>query len=498
MRLDLLPEPSEELPRRGRGPRAIPFGQDRLGNNTEAATLITAGRFAGQVAVLDGYDVIAVPVEGEAALPPARLFGIEALEPIAHASGLAYARSERRFFFNLQGQLHTLWLTDEDGNPGDPRPITYLPGFDPALIASAEGMTILPQASAAPDRLGRALYVGPPQDAHAQIEILTLEGVVEREIRLGAPLAGPEIYVLGLTWLPDDRLLISLDDGSLWTVGMDGAVLAGPVRAPDLPSAEALVRLNDGRVMAATYASGRLLAFDANLARVSSGDRTFPVGPGLSRPLEGVWDALSGRYLMLGIDRDQADVLAGVPAARDRAETLFHTPAIYVAMAALPDEDAFAFSRAFAPLGIDIVGRDGALREQILLANVPGLPNRRVVALAYVPTTQQFVLSIRREPGRLWLVSRAGVLDGTLAVPPRFGAVRYVPEDGQDRLHIWTPPNLQRIDLAGNPVGTLMPAVAGLVSPLGYVAGPDGECLLIDPNNSEVVRVPVGEAARGG
>jgi hypothetical protein len=330
--------------------------------------------------------------------------------------------------------------------------------------------------------------VGPQQDAHVQLEILTLEGFVEHEIRPGPPLGGADTYILGITQLhSSDGFLISRDDGSFWTVGADGSVLSGPVTASDLPMAEALTRLNDGRVVAASYSAGKLLAFDSKMARENNRDRTVAVGPGLSHPFFGAWDAVTGYYVLLGIGRDSTHILATVPPSLNAADTLFRVPAPYTSVAGLQDEHAFALGRAFPPFGIDIVGRDGAARDQIQLANVVGLPNQRVVGLAYIPTTRQFAIWLRREPNKIWIVSRSGILDSMLSVPPTFGMLQCISEEGEDRLQVWAPPTLYSFDLAGNVIALATPSVEGLVNPWGYVAGPNGQFLLIDAISSEAV-----------
>jgi hypothetical protein len=454
----------------------VPFGQDRLGNNTEGATLITAGPFAGQVAVLDGYDVIAVRVTGAAA-GASKLFDIRALLPEGNPSGITYIPAAREFVFDIQGQWDSLWVTDERGAPRDPRPVTYLPGFDPGSIASAEGMTHLPHGSPLPDRIARAIYIATSTAAWAQIEVLTVEGVVEQEIKLGPPLA--EAYVLGIAFLPPDGFLVSTDAAELWTIGLDGQVRSGPVTAPGLPMVEALVRLENGRVFAAAYSAGKLTALDATLARDPTVDRQFTIGPGLSRAITGVWDPVTECYLLLGMDRGLSDVLAAVPPSRAVADVLFPTSVPHMSIARLPDEDAFALGRAFAPHGVDIVGRDGAIREQIEVSAIAGLPNRRVSALAYLPATRQFAMIMRKHPNTLWLVSRAGVLDGSFKIPAP-GLLQAIGEDGQDRLRIWAPPNLRTVDLAGNVLASTQPSIEGLVNPWGYVAGPNGQAMLLD------------------
>jgi hypothetical protein len=478
--------------RRDRGPRSeeedvvAPFALNRLGNNTESITLITAGRHRGEIALIDGYDVLAVPIH-PAHGAPKRLFGIEPLNPTAFASGLVHVRSERRFNFALQAQAESLWVTDEDGTPVPPRPITFLPGFDPTWIVSVEGMTLIPGKGSAPDRIARAIFVARPEGDCAQIEILSLDGVVEREIHLGAPLDGPETYVLGLAFDPPNSFVITCEDASLWRVGLDGGVLDGPFTSPDLPMLEGIARLGNGRFMVASYGAGRLFGLGSDLSRMPTADRAVEIGVGLSRPFDGVWDPPTGTFALVGMRRDLTDAVASVPMSRDAADVFMTLDGPRHGIARLPDEDAFCLGRLAPPFGIDIVARSGASLGEIVFSNVAGLPTRRVAALAYVPSTKQFVVGLRKVPDKAWLISRDGNLDGSFALPAPTGALQFIDDGGPGHLGFWSPPTLYNLDLAGNVVGTSTPSTDGLVHPLGYVAAPGGQSLLLDANNSEAV-----------
>jgi len=465
---------------------ASPFGQDRLGNNTESLTLITGGPNGGRVAMIDGYDVVAVPIH-PAHGAPARLFGIEGLNPEAFASGLVYVRSERRFYFGLQAQADTLWATDDAGVALPPRPITFLPGFDPATIVSVEGMTVLPGKGSTPDRIARALYVGAPGPEGTQIEVLSLGGIVEREIRLGPPLDGPDTYVLGLAYDPPGTFVVTCEDASFWRVGLDGAVVDGPFTSPELPMLEGLTRLGNGRFVCASYTAGRLFGLGSTMSRMAALDRDVEIGIGLSRPFDGVWDAPTGTFALVGMGRDLADVVASVPVSLDAATIMMTLDGPCHGIARLPDEDMFALGRLTPPFGIDILGRAGSRQGEIAFANVTGLPNRRVAALAYIPSSHQFVVGLRRLPGTAWLISRTGNLDGSFPLPASSGAFQFIDDGGAGHLGFWAPPTLFTLDLEGNVVDTKTPSTAGLVHPLGYVAAPGGRFLLIDPNNSQAV-----------
>jgi hypothetical protein len=465
---------------------AEPIGGDRLGNNTESLTLIAGGPHGGSVAMIDGYDVIAVPIH-PAHGSPTRLFGIEKLKPDAFASGIVHVRSERRFYFGLQGQVDQLWSTDEAGAPQAPRPITFLPGFDPATIQSVEGMTLVPGKGATPDRIARALYVGAPGSEGARIEILSLTGGVERQVRLGPPLDGPDSYVLGLAFDPPDTFVVTSEDASLWRVSLDGEVLEGPFTSSELPMLEGLTRLGNGRFVCASYAAGKLFGLDANLGRMPALDRSAEIGIGLSRPFDGVWDPATGTFALIGMRRDLRDVIASVPASLATTRTITVLDGPRHGIARLPDEDLFAVGRVVPPYGIDLLARNGSQQGEIVFGNVAELPRRRVAALAYIPSTGQFVVGLRRLPGTAWLISRTGKLEGTFELPAAGGVLQYLDEGGQGRLGFWSPPTLYTLDLSGAVVDTRTPGIDGLVHPMGYVAAPGGGALLIDPNDSHAV-----------
>ena len=87
-------------------PASAGFHRDaRLGNNTEGATAITRGPNAGQVGLIDGYDVLAIPVDGLARAEPHKLLDVKSVGWSALASGIAYIPTERHPQAGRRSQL---------------------------------------------------------------------------------------------------------------------------------------------------------------------------------------------------------------------------------------------------------------------------------------------------------------------------------------------------------------------------------------------------------
>src|SRR5262249_40551921 len=165
----------------------------RIGNNTEGSTFIANGPSAGQVAVLDGYDVLAIPVNGKAQVQPQTLFTTKNAGWSAFPSGIAYVPVEKKYVFDDQGALDQLTVLSASGQPLPPRPITHLPSSPP--VFSGEGLVYLGDDAVFPDTIARAVWDG----EFAYIEIMSREGVVRRDIKTALP--PDESYISGLAYL---------------------------------------------------------------------------------------------------------------------------------------------------------------------------------------------------------------------------------------------------------------------------------------------------------
>jgi hypothetical protein len=452
----------------------------RLGNNTEGTTRITNGPNANQVAALDGYDVVGIPVEGNGRTQPHMLFDVRSVPWGAFPSGIAYIPTDKTFVFDDQGNLDALTFVDGSGHEIATTPITYRPDSPP--VFSAEGLEYLPAGSAFPDTIARAIWDG----TTAYIEIISRSGVVQRDIPLALP--ADESYVTGLTYLQSGRFLVSTGNPNIWTIGLDGSVLAGPTSLANAADIEGLTALPSGRVLAADYTAGTLFSFDSNLNRDPARDRQFPIGPGVSRSFDAAWDPVPGSFAVLGLDRDhQAPVVADVSNDLTSLTRLFHPLAPSIGLTVLPDGSA-ATCR-FAGRRLDHYGRDGTLLSSLDLGTVGGgLPARRCTTLAYLPAIDGYALGLAGAANQntVFLVSSAGVFLGSFSAQGPF--VLSAPPGGTGNVVDvatidWT---VRTYDTTGTLVAQRSLATGNLVQPNGYAAGPGGSYALLDANDSEL------------
>ena len=457
----------------------------RLGNNSEGATTITNGRYANNVAILDGYDVIAVPTEGNGKARAQKLFDVKTIPWVSFPSGIAYIPSERSFVFDDQGDLTDLQVVSEAGAVQAPRPITFLPDYPAEAIGAAEGLAYLPQASPWPDAIARAVWF--PDDLNpAHIEVLSRDGVVLKEI--GVSLPPEEAYITGLAYLGKDGFLVTTADNNMWHVALDGSV-TGPVNVPDATGIEGLATLPDGRVYAADYTLGRLLAFDKNLRRDLGRDRSYEIGVGLSRAFDGFWDTSTGAWALLGLDRDHIQTTIALVSASLGARTLlFHLPGFFSGLAAGPG--GTVATCPFDAPGIGVYSRSGSLVSTIDFTTVVGMPARRCQTIAYLPSLDAYAVKVVRRANRqrVFVVSTSGVLLRTLVVPSPISALTSPPE-ASSTVGVWQP-FIGTYETYDASTGALLSAasigLAPLLQPAGFIAGPNGSYALLDGNDSEM------------
>ncbi len=279
-----------------RSPTNVTF-RGRLGNDVEAMTSLSPG----VVALIDGYDVIAIPVPATRAGASARtsvtrLFDVRSMGQVPR--GLAFDPGRERFYFGpvSLSSPPTILVTDEHGRPRPPIPLTLLPGqVTPVQFESLA--YVPPDVPVIGDRIA-AVLIG--EDLVGRISIIRMDGTVEREIPV-APGSPAESYVTGMAFLPPDRFLIApLSDpgGLVYQVDLAGN-LSGPVITAD-PSSdlEGIAVLSGGRIAVAEYGSGTVQVHDANGVRLPGQDRHFEIGPGVSNPVSIAWDPPRGRFLM--------------------------------------------------------------------------------------------------------------------------------------------------------------------------------------------------------
>jgi hypothetical protein len=457
-------------------PAAAGLTQDRrLGNDTEDITTITNGQNEGQVAALDGYDVIAVPAAGKSKQPPHTLFSLKSVPWGAFPSGLAYVGPDHTYVFSDQGAPDQLTFTDASGQLLSETPVTYLPTSP--LVFGVEALVYLDKDAAFPDTIARAIL----GEDGAYIEILDRSGVVQRDIPVAVP------YITGLTYVPPGRFLVSTADQNIWTVGLDGSIVSGPVAVPEAADVEGLT-LADGQVVAADYTAGSLFIFDKKLRRTSDRDRSFPIGVGISRTFDAVWDPISGGWAVQGLDRDhQQSIVATVPTSLASKTALFHLPTFTQGLTELPD-GSFSLCNVEQP-SIDHYSRAGVLLGSI---NLPAAGLTRVCnTLAYLPSLNAYALRERRQSlARIvYLVSSGGSLMGSFTAPELFANLAKAPDGPGDEVLLWEPFS-SRVETYREPAGTLVAQrtidTGPIAAPFSFAAGPAGSYAILDGNDSEV------------
>ena len=449
----------------------------RLGNNTEGSTFIANGSNAGQVAVLDGYDVIGIPVNGKRAQPHT-LFTTKGVGWAAFPSGIAYVPVDKTYVFDDQGALDQLTVVSATGQLLAPRPITYLPSSPP--VFSAEGLVYLGDDSVFPDTIARAVWDG----EFAYIEIMGRDGVVQRDIMTQLPPANA--YITGLAYLSSGVFLVSTADENLWTIGVDGSVLSGPTPVADTFEIEGLTAVPGGRVYAAGYSAGVLRALDDKLRRDPSGDRPYPIGIGISRAFDAVWDPATAGWAFQGNDSSPLQgFIFTAPATLDSKTTLFPVPSFSLGLTELAD-GSFATCKFEHP-EIDHYSRNGTFLGSIdLLA--AGLP-RRCTTLAYLPALDAYAVILRRNPSTVFIVSVGGTVLGSFPSAAPVAALSRAPDGPGDEVLAWEPAT-STLETFHAPDGALISRrvldVGPIVAPFGFAAGPGGTWAILDANDSEV------------
>lgn len=455
----------------------------RLGNNTEDVELITSGPNAGQVAVLDGWEVLAIPVSTPSRTQPRLLFDVTDVPWAAFPSGMGYVPNEKVYVFGDQGSFDDLIVVDATGHQLPSRPINYLPGA-PAVFAT-EGIVYLNEDTAFPNTLARAVLL---EDFSIAIQILRPDGTQLREIVVsGVP--EEDAYILGLTYLKEGQFLIATGQG-LWHVDLDGTVVDGPLAVPHVPGVEGLVTLPNGRIYAAGYSLGSLLAYDRDLVREPARDRQYPVGIGQSRSHSGFWDETTGTWMLNGFDRiDQRGTVASVSPSLNARTVLFHPPQSEFLLASGPGGTLGVGS--FSQPKVDQYDRAGNVLSTLDLGSVDGVPpSFGVRALAYVESQDAYAVRLAG-PGlrsNVYLVSRDGTLLRTITTPFPGALLSSVPGDGTKLLAwgIGTGPLATYDVTTGAEPSITTPDTGQVVIPFSYIAGPDGSYAIMDNNESSI------------
>src|SRR3954469_14530708 len=113
----------------------------RLGNSTEDIAYIGSG----QMAVLDGYDLLTVPVAPTVdprANKVQKLFDVRGLAIQDAPRGVAYLATEGLFAFDDIRRRSTILLADRRGGAQGERTLQYPAGYSPDQVEAIDSMTV--------------------------------------------------------------------------------------------------------------------------------------------------------------------------------------------------------------------------------------------------------------------------------------------------------------------------------------------------------------------
>lgn len=392
------------------------IARNRLGNTTEDIATITGGPLAQNIAVMDGYDVLAVPPSKVSGLAR-KLFDVLALDVKTAPRGLAYLPSEGILIVNDITQPTKLFPVDLNGQPRKVRSVEYLNNFVPDQL---EGIATLAALRMGEQLLMSAVKFTP--ELQSRLVVLSLVAPdtyrVTSEIFPPDPIGTDFISGVGTTVpkLPKAPAQFLVSVGNLiQTIGSDGSLIGNPVELPEAISIEGLDRASTTTYAADVFA-GKLFAFDQNLSR-SKPDLDYRIGVGLSSPFGLAWDAGTSQHLVFSFTRDLPEnmQISRVPRTLDSTTPLVDLTANNFRrgrrMTFLDAENLVAVAHQTTPKAILLFNKKGALEETIDVSAV-GSP----VAVAYIPTTNQFAVRVN-EAGKaamLFILSRTGQLVRTM------------------------------------------------------------------------------------
>ena len=426
----------------------------RVGGYAEDIAYASGGALKENIVLTDGYEIFAAPVakKEKAKEPLTRLFDIKGLGIDVNPRGITYVESEDLFVINDIAQRSTLFLFDAQGRPQGTRKITYLGGYAPEHL---EGMGYIPASSPLyPDHLIQVAL--DTLNGPSRIEILTRAGQVVKEISPAWPAGSDTLFIGDVAFLPPNRLLVTFYNNSIWTVDFDGNVVAGPQVYPGPTGFEGLVRLGDGRFVAAGFPQS-LLYFDAALNRQPENDRHDIIGLNVNVPIGVAWNSDTNRHMIVHsvntIQDSPAGFVASVSPALDAATPFADMTAAGLTFPRratyLPAEHLLGVVNLNGPRAIVLFNPDGTYNSQVdLSATTIGSNLGGATGVEYLSATNEFAVTFNGNPTpdpaaerrRIRVVSRAGALvrtiDLTCTGTQGVGGIAYFEEAGAGRLLI--------------------------------------------------------------
>ena len=392
----------------------------RLGNATEDISYIGNG----QMAVLDGYDLLLVPFAQttDPRVRTRKLFDVRGLAITGAPRGVAYLATEGLYAFNDLRRRSTILLAGPRGEAAGERTIQYPPGFLPDQLEGIDAMTVAQGLGKTDLLLVSAITFGP--ELQSRLEVLIRSGKsynISREVMPPDPVGTSFVTGAAFNTVPTaTRTGVSFivsTDNIVALLDPAGNIIAS-AEIPEAISIEGLAQTETGAIVAADVFAGKLFFFDKKLNRTPEMDRSYRIGFGVASPSGLAWDALTGRHLVLGLAPEGGptaqQVTAVTPALGDGGQAIDLTAQGFTRgrrMTYIPEENLTAVAHQTTPRAILLFDKEGKLAETIDVSAV-GSPT----AIAYIPSRREFAVRVTGNANAktLFIFSRDGQLSRTV------------------------------------------------------------------------------------
>lgn len=276
----------------------------RIGNYTEGIAYLPNGTYANYIAMLDGYEVWAMPVDGKK-VSALKLFDTQDMTINRQFVGMGYVPTEKLFVFTDTAQPDRLVFADQRGKSFS-RTLVF-PADDPFRPTRFEGVAYIPQDSANyPDHLivvsmcqGNS---GPCVDYPYEVRFLIVQrnGLVVKEI---IPNFSQEYYdnygdVWGVGYQASNMLWFTAGP-YMWRMDFDGNMQTGLMYTGNPWDAmEGIAQLANGKIVVSN-GFGKLHFFDSAANPLPALDRDYTIGLGIANPNAVAWNTDTNQLLIV-------------------------------------------------------------------------------------------------------------------------------------------------------------------------------------------------------
>ena len=374
---------------------------------TFVPTFVPRGATPGQFAILEGFNVMSVPIVGEGLAR--KLFDLRSIPIIGIPLGITYVRSRDLFAVNDSHQRHKIFLVNDKGLLVNIIEIQYKNDYMPAHV---EGMGyILSNSPIHPNHI--IMVTVDPVGSGRRLEVIGLDGQVDAEISTDLDAE------MSVAFLHPDLLVVA---GYSWvgTIDFDGKFIVGPVIVGsgiegDEYAFEGVAVTQEGSI----YTVGRsekLVAFDSNLVIQPQADRIYTDAlasfyPGVQIYPEGLaWNSNLDEHVLGGFIYDDDYGLQFASVSHNLRTAAFSVlnspqPLMWVSdLTYLPDTRQIA-ARVLTSGWISYIGlfnENGSLDRLIDIDDLGlGWPE----SISYILPTQQLAVSFSSSPNLLYILS---------------------------------------------------------------------------------------------